>query len=187
MRLLLRVTIVLALGTAACGASSTSTATTASPSGSSTTATSGGGAASPGQCQGGHLSAEVADAGDGAAATRYLTIHVTNTGSSSCVTGGYFTVSSLGINGQVISVQNDHVASSSAHLTLPPGAALSFTIGIDDLPSGPQGSCPRAAALQLRAPGDSSLIHLALLDAQGEGTQVVECPGPISVSPATAA
>jgi len=187
MRPLLGITMLLALGAAACGASSSSTATTAA-SGSSTTATSlGAGTASGSQCQGGDLTAKVADAGDGAAATRYLTLHVTNTGSGSCVTGGYFTVSSYGITGQVISAQNDRVAASPAHFNMASGAALSFTVGIDDLPTGPQGTCPRMAALRLTAPGDSSTIHLALLNAQGEGTQVVECPGPISVSIATAA
>ena len=145
-------------------------------------------AAPAGRCLAGDFSATIADSGDGAAATRYITIQVTNTGGEPCVTGGYFAVSSYDLEGHPISVQDSRVAQSGeAQFTLEPGRSLSLTIGVNDLPAGPQGSCPRVDAFHLVPPGDAASVTLSLLNASGQGTQVVECPGNILVRPATPA
>jgi len=108
---------------------------------------------------GGDLTAKVADAGDGAAATRYLTLHVTNTGSAP-VSPALFHRLQLRITGQVISAQNDRVAASPAHFNMASGAALSFTVVSTICPPAPRHVSADGCAAP-DGPGDSSTIHLA--------------------------
>lgn len=165
-------------GLAGCGSTHHTTTSAGSATSAATTAPATTTApAAPTACQARGLRMSLADSGDGAAATRYLTIRATNTGASPCTIGGYFGVSAYSLTGAAIEKHNAHAPGSPLrNVTVPPGGAVTFTAGINDLAAGPQGQCPRLGSFHLVPPGDTTAVTLPLASAG-----VVECAGVITV------
>lgn len=160
-------------GSTASGTPSTSTTAT-SPTTASTTTSHG-----PSPCRAEGLGLRLADAGDGAAATRYLTVDATNTSGSPCTIGGFFEVAAYDLTGKVIEERDAHAPGAPVRqLTVAPGGVVTFTAGINDLPSGAEGQCPRVGSLHLLPPDAKGSQTLSLASAG-----VVECPGVITVRP----
>jgi hypothetical protein len=134
-------------------------------------------------CVASGLTATLANSGDGAAATRSLTFRITNRSSASCMVNGSFKVASYTTSGAVLEAADRQSGASDAPVAVAPGASITLVIGISDLPSGPEGECPRVARFVLTPPGGTATITVPLLTADGRGTQVVECPAVIAVGP----
>jgi hypothetical protein len=136
-----------------------------------------------GQCTAADLTAALQGQGDGAAGTIYYTVKATNTATAPCVTGGYFGVSTYNVGGQPISTQDVRIEQNTVQrFTVAPGGSLSFMVGLSDVPTG-QGACPQVGAFHLIPPNDTRYVQLSLLNSSGQGTQAINCPGNLSVSP----
>lgn len=169
------VTALVAAGyLAGCGSSSHTASSTAAP---QSTTSSTAALLGPTLCQASGLQVALADSGDGAAATRYLTFHATNTSKAECSLGGYFKVAAYGLDGKPIETRNSHAPGTPVQqLHVAPGGTVAFVAGINDLASGPEGQCTRVGSFRLQPPGTTTAVTF-----HPTTGGIVECAGVISV------
>ncbi|HET9691534.1 MAG TPA: DUF4232 domain-containing protein [Acidimicrobiales bacterium] len=114
-----------------------------------------------------HLAIAVGQS-EGAAGTIGVPLSFTNTGSTTCVLGGYPGVALLDASGAQ-AVQAARTGSPGSPVRLAPGAEASALLTGSDVPSGSATSCPSYPAALVTPPGSTSSEHVSLTADGGKG------------------
>jgi hypothetical protein len=103
----------------------------------------------------------------GAGGTGYYRFQARNISATGCDAGGYFGVSVYDQSGNLVTSHDLRQATSPdgavlRPLSLPPGAALLFEVGVGETPTGTQTTCPEIGAFHLIPPNETAYDQVAI-------------------------